>query len=161
MKRSKTEKERAQNIRYLNTERGYMLAKYNDCKKSSRKKNFDFNLTREEFLELWEKHKRKYGMFCYYTRKEITILRKLAVKGAKKRHSANPSGISVDRFDSTIGYTKNNIVFCRWDFNNTKGNISVKDCYIIIKKHQERMRLERLDEDGGRRMYSTGGMVYG
>ena len=161
MKRPKTEKERIQNIEYLNTEHGYMISKYNDCKKSAKRKNFDDCLTKEEFFELWEKHKKNFGMRCYYSLEKMTINRKLATKGAKKRHPANKSGISVDRFDSTIGYTKNNVVFCRWDFNNTKNNISVKHCYMIIKRHQERMGLERLEKDGSRRMYSLGGMVYG
>ena len=64
MKRPKTEKERIQNIEYLNTEHGYMLSKYNDCKKSAKRKNFGDCLTKEEFFELWEKHKKNFGMRC-------------------------------------------------------------------------------------------------
>jgi len=152
------EKKRIQNIEYLNTERGFLVAKFNDSKRSTiakKKKgiNIDFDITMEEYLLLWEKHKRKYGWVCYYTGLPITIGRKLAIKGAKKRHSTPPSLLSVDRFDSKKGYTKDNIVFCRWDFNNRKGNISVEDCMIILQKHHQRtMRV-------GRRLYSQGGLV--
>ena len=68
----------------------------------------------------------------------MTIGRSAAVKGSEKRNSAPPSLLSVDRFDSNIGYTKENIVFCRWDFNSRKGNIAVEDCIIILKKHMQR-----------------------
>jgi len=61
--------------------------------------------------------------------------------------------LSIDRFDSDVGYTKDNIVFCRWDFNDRKNSVSVEDCKIIIEKH-----IERLNRPG-RRMYSTGGFV--
>ena len=59
----------------------------------------------------------------------------------------------VDSVHKNTEYTKDNIVFCRWDFNNRKGNISVEDCMIILQKHHQRtMR-------GGRRLYSQGGLV--
>ena len=83
----------------------------------------------------------------------MKIGRKLAVKGAKKRHSTPPDLVSIDRFDSEIGYTKDNIVFCRWDVNNEKGSTSVYLAKIIVKKYLE--RLQRPD----RRLYEKGGLV--
>ena len=149
---------RKQNIKYLNTESGFIISKWNDIKKRVNKKEkmkgdngnyrkssgsrkcakLEHTLTKQEFLQAWEEHKVKYGMFCYYTGKPMKIGRKLAIKGAKKRHSAPPDLLSIDRFDSNIGYTKENIVFCRWDFNSRKGNIAVEDCIIILKKHMQR-----------------------
>jgi hypothetical protein len=61
--------------------------------------------------------------------------------------------LSIDRFDSDVGYTKNNIVFCRWDFNDRKSNIRVEDCKIIIEKYIERQKRPE------RKMYFSGGLV--
>ena len=97
---------RIQNIKYLSTESGFLICKWNDIKKRIYKKekveraNGDYRksagsrkcerlehtLTKEEFLQAWEEHKVKYGWTCYYTGKPMKIGRKLAVKGAKKRH---------------------------------------------------------------------------
>ena len=137
------EKVKKRQIDYLNTERGFLVSKFNDCRKRSyrdqdKRKSVDFHVTIEDFLQLWQDHKDKYGWKCYYTGLPITIGRSVAVKGSEKRNSTPPSLLSVDRFDSNIGYTKENIVFCRWDFNSRKGNIAVEDCIIILKKHMQR-----------------------
>ena len=153
---------RKQNIRYLNTESGFLISKWNDVKKrinriqknkQGKLQSLKNDITREEFFDLWEEHKKKCGWNCYYTGKPFRIGRKLAVKGAEKRHSTPPDLLSIDRFDSDVGYTKDNIVFCRWDFNDRKNSVSVEDCKIIIEKH-----IERLNRPG-RKMYSTGGLV--
>jgi hypothetical protein len=137
------EKVKKRQIDYLNTERGFLVSKFNDCRKRSyrdqdKRKSVDFHVTIEDFLQLWQDHKDKYGWKCYYTGLPITIGRSVAVKGSEKRNPTPPSLLSVDRFDSNIGYTKENIVFCRWDFNSRKGNIAVEDCIIILKKHMQR-----------------------
>ena len=164
---------REQNIRYLNTESGFILSKWHDIKKRIRKKekmkkdNGDYKkspgskkiaklehtLTKEEFFAAWEEHKIKYGWNCYYTGKPMKIGRKLAVKGAKRRHSTPPDLLSIDRFDSNVGYTKENIVFCRWDANDEKGAITINMCKTIYRKHLE--RIARPD----RRLYEEGGSV--
>ena len=51
------------------------------------------------------------------------------------------SNMSIDRIDSSQGYTKDNIVFCTWDFNDRKGNISLEDIRCILnlletRKHE-------------------------
>ena len=164
---------RKQNIKYLNTESGFIISKWNDIKKRVNKKEkmkgdngnyrkssgsrkcakLEHTLTKQEFLQAWEEHKVKYGMFCYYTGKPMKIGRKLAIKGAKKRHSAPPDLLSIDRFDSNIGYTKENIVFCRWDANNEKGAITIEMCKTIYRKYLERIARPC------RRLYSQGGPV--
>ena len=148
-----TEHPRIQNIKYLSTESGFLICKWNDIKKRVYKKekvekaNGDYKksagsrkcerlkhtLTKEEFFQAWEEHKIKYGWNCYYTGKPMKIGRKLAVKGAKKRHSTPPDLLSIDRFDTNIGYTKDNIVFCRWDANDIKGSITIELCKIIVE----------------------------
>ena len=164
---------REQNIKYLNTESGFLICKWNDIKKRVYKKekvekaNGDYRksagsrkcerlkhtLTKEEFLQAWEEHKVKYGWTCYYTGKPMKIGRKLAVKGAKKRHSTPPDLLSIDRFDTNIGYTKDNIVFCRWDANDIKGSITIELCKTIVKKYYERLQRP------GRSLYKEGGLA--
>ena len=164
---------RKQNIKYLSTESGFLICKWNDIKKRIYKKekveraNGDYRksagsrkcerlkhtLTKEEFLQAWEEHKVKYGWNCYYTGKPMKIGRKLAVKGAKKRHSTPPDLLSIDRFDSNLGYTKDNIVFCRWDANDMKGSITIELCKTIYRKYLERIARP------SRRLYSQGGPV--
>ena len=164
---------REQNIKYLNTESGFLICKWNDIKKRIYKKekveraNGDYRksagsrkcerlehtLTKEEFLQAWEEHKVKYGWNCYYTGKPMKIGRKLAVKGAKKRHSTPPDLLSIDRFDSNLGYTKDNIVFCRWDANDMKGSITIELCKTIYRKYLERIARPT------RRLYAEGGPV--
>ena len=164
---------RKQNIRYLSTESGFLICKWNDIKKRIYKKekveraNGDYRksagsrkcerlehtLTKEEFLQAWEEHKVKYGWNCYYTGKPMKIGRKLAVKGAKKRHSTPPDLLSIDRFDSNLGYTKDNIVFCRWDANDMKGSITIELCKTIYRKYLERIARPT------RRLYAEGGPV--
>jgi len=164
---------RKQNIKYLSTESGFLICKWNDIKKRIYKKekveraNGDYRksagsrkcerlehtLTKEEFLQAWEEHKVKYGWKCYYTGKPMKIGRKLAVKGAKKRHSTPPDLLSIDRFDSNLGYTKDNIVFCRWDANDMKGSITIELCKTIYRKYLERIARPT------RRLYAEGGPV--
>ena len=164
---------RKQNIKYLNTESGFIISKWNDIKKRVNKKNkmkesdgdyrksagskkiakLEHTLTKEEFLQAWEEHKIKYGWNCYYTGKPMKIGRKLAVKGAKKRLSTPPDLLSIDRFDSNVGYTKDNIVFCRWDANDMKGSITIELCKTIYRKYLERIARP------SRRLYSQGGPV--
>ena len=164
---------RKQNIKYLSTESGFLICKWNDIKKRIYKKekveraNGDYRksagsrkcerlehtLTKEEFLQAWEEHKEKNGWNCYYTGKPMKIGRKLAVKGAKKRHSTPPDLLSIDRFDSNLGYTKDNIVFCRWDANDMKGSITIELCKTIYRKYLERIARPT------RRLYAEGGPV--
>ena len=164
---------RKQNIAYLNTESGFMIAKWNDIKKRVYKKDkvkkangnykkssgsrkcerLEHTLTKEQFFRAWEEHKLKYGWNCYYTGKPMKIGRKLAVKGAKKRHSTPPDLLSIDRFDTDIGYTEDNIVFCRWDANDVKGSITINMCKTIYRKYLERIARP------SRKLYSQGGPV--
>ena len=132
-------------VEYLNTEEGFILAKYQDMKKSCKKKQarpINANkkielLSQEEFLELWTQHKAKQGITCGYTGEPLLMQRKKPRKDGV-RHKVSKNLLSVDCLDPEIGYTKKNIVFCGWGFNDRKNAVKIKDCYLIIKKHEER-----------------------
>ena len=165
------EKAKVSNIKYLNTESGFIISKWNDIKKridkaakiekaggdyrksagSQKIAKLEHTLTKKEFLEAWEEHKTKYGWNCYYLGTPMIIGRKLAVKGAKKRNATPPNLLSIDRFYSDVGYTKDNIVFCCWAANDEKGAISINLCKTIVRKYWERLQRP------GRKLYAEGG----
>ena len=136
---------RDKNLIYLNTEKGFILSKYNDvCRSWKRKQNRPINankkielLSQEEFLELWTQHKAKQGITCGYTGEPLLMQRKKPRKDGV-RHKVPKNLLSVDCLDPEIGYTKENIVFCSWGFNDRKNAVKIKDCYLIIKMHEER-----------------------
>ena len=133
-----------QQIEYLNTEAGYMISKYNSIRYSCKgKQNREINsakkidlMSQEEFLELWTQHKSKQGITCGYTGEPLVMQRKKPPKVGRNKIPKNQ--LSVDCLDPEIGYTKQNIVFCSWGFNDRKNAVKIKDCYLIIKKHEER-----------------------
>lgn len=144
-RRSYSSVRRAKNIVYLNTEAGFIISKYHDMKKSCKRKqareiNADKKielLSQEEFLELWTQHKAKQGITCGYTGEPLLMQRKTPRKDGVK-HKTPKNLLSVDCLDPEIGYTKENIVFCSWGFNDRKNAVKIKDCYLIIKMHEER-----------------------
>jgi len=144
-RRSLSSVRRAKNIVYLNTEAGFIISKYHDMKKSCKRKqareiNADKKielLSQEEFLELWTQHKAKQGITCGYTGEPLLMQRKTPRKDGVK-HKTPKNLLSVDCLDPEIGYTKENIVFCSWGFNDRKNAVKIKDCYLIIKMHEER-----------------------
>ena len=87
----------------------------------------------EDFLILWFEHKKEKGMRCAYSNKIMTF-----EKGTFEKRIS--TAVSVDRIDATKGYVKENIVFCRWDFNSRKRNLTLDDVELILKKHFERRR---------------------
>ena len=144
-RRSYSSVRRAKNIVYLNTEAGFIISKYHDMKKSCKRKqareiNADKKielLSQEEFLELWTQHKAKQGITCGYTGEPLLMQRKNPRKDGV-RNKVPKNQLSVDCLDPEIGYTKENIVFCSWGFNDRKNAVKIKDCYLIIKMHEER-----------------------
>ena len=59
----------------------------------------------------------------------------------KPEHSCkNPYAPSIDRIDSTIGYTKNNTRIVIWQYNLMKGEISDKELLILCKLILERSK---------------------
>ena len=87
----------------------------------------------EAFLTLWFEHKEERGMRCAYSNKIMTF-----TKGTYEKKTL--TAVSVDRIDASKGYIEGNIVFCRWEFNTRKKNLTLNDVELIIKKLLERRR---------------------
>jgi len=131
------------NTKYKNTEKGYLVAMYNalwDRLKEKEKSGLSEErlmmyrprVTREEFFELWENHKKEHGMKCLMTGVEMTHIRG---KGIKNKTLTN---ISVDRLDNEKGYTKQNIIFVTHEFNTRKNAILIIDCINILRQYKLR-----------------------
>jgi hypothetical protein len=130
---------------YQNNERAWIKNLFSTIKKRTFQKDetrkrkidlghYDLHFTREEFIQAWENHKKKYGgMYCGYTGELMTHYRS-DLRDPLRNQSMN---ISVDRIDPEKPYTLSNIIFCTVKFNNKKGSIGYKDCLAILQKFIE------------------------
>ena len=67
-------------------------------------------ITKELFLELWDKHVQKHGFRCSVTGKAFDM----SQKGSRP---------SVDQIIPSAGYWPENIRFVTWTCNNMRGNL--------------------------------------
>jgi hypothetical protein len=128
---------------YSSTENGALSILYLTMKKKIRSKRYiNFSekekdkyrcyVTKDEFLELFEKHKKIFGYTCALTGVEI-IFKKTNHSDSNKSNS-----ISVDRLNPDIGYTKENIIFVSSKANNNKNAVTKELCIAILKAYGER-----------------------
>lgn len=86
----------------------------------AKRKGLDFSLETKDILDIWEKQNGK----CYYTKEPMTW-------GAKEVNYN--THMSIDRVDSTKGYTKDNVVLCSARINTIKNNISIEELNSICE----------------------------
>lgn len=105
----------------------YFIASFlNRLKTTADVRNIEFNITLLQLDEIYEKQ----GGLCYYTGD------KLVLPTPKKR-----SPLSVDRIDSSKGYTYDNVVLCIWEVNRAKHVMNIDDfidmCHKISDFHRK------------------------
>jgi hypothetical protein len=83
------------------------------------------------FLEMVEEYEKKNGFVCEMTGVPLTHIR-------YAEDYSTGTNLSIDRLDPEIGYNKQNTLFVSWDFNNRKGAVTPKDCFLILRKYKER-----------------------
>ena len=135
---------------YRNTEEGFLKTKYGLIKDRCRLDKRKCYFTVEEFLTAFYKHKSIYGMRSFWgpgvdhldQHLPITMIYegngKKGQKGVAKGSKRIGSNLSVDRLDSTLDYTLQNLIFIRFDENARKNSSSYEDCKIQIRIHDER-----------------------
>ena len=117
-------------LRYVESDKGYI----NNIYQGIRFRKVTNNLkSRDHLLELYNEHKKVYGPHCRYTGVKLTTERSTG-EGWKP---SRPTNLSIDRIDPRLPYEEGNIVFCSWEFNNTKGAVSPEDCKKILKVYEE------------------------
>lgn len=134
-------------IQYTNTEIGYLTVCYNTI--NNRHKNHRYKglsekekephkccLTKIEFIELWEEHKKKFGYNCRLTGVKMVLQR--AQDSKKRRFMGYSNAMSVDRLDSTKGYTKENIIFVTNEANKIKGAVTKDICIKVLELYKEK-----------------------
>jgi hypothetical protein len=130
---------------YANTEHGFITNTFNTINKkinSRRFKTFSEKekdkcrcyLTKEEFFNLWEEHKKIRGYTCHLTGVEIICKR----SPSKKKLIGFSNGASVDRLNPNIGYTKENTIFISNDANKNKNAVTKELCIQILRVYKEK-----------------------
>ena len=131
------------NNRRNNSEKGFIMNLYSGARKESKTgrhgngESFPFNFTKKTWWEHWLKQKKKYGMYCPYSKVLMTTIRGLSKgkRGAKRV----PTNISKDQIWPGRGYTPMNLIFCTVKFNDNKRSITPDGCEAVIDVHTERM----------------------
>ena len=130
-----------QNNKWNNSERGYIMNLYSSAfkefKKGRRGKKVPFEFTKKTWLEHWLKQKKKYGMYCPYSKVLMTTIRG---RGRGKTNLKKvPTNISKDQIWPGRGYTPMNLIFCATKFNLNKGSITPDGCEAVLDVHRKRM----------------------
>ena len=128
-------------MKYINSERGYMKGLWNSAKTRCRKTGTLFDLTWEEFWSLWHEQKLNYGMMCPYTKIEMTFIRGLNNGTKTKSFKRVPTNVSIDQIWPGKGYTPHNVLFCTVKANFAKKSITPDMCQAVVDIYNERCRL--------------------
>jgi hypothetical protein len=129
----------------LSDEYKYMESRYNIIKQRYKNNKhfikdridmYTCDFTMEHFLNHWEEHKKKFGFHCRLTNIRMVCLKAKGGKGVKYYGYSN--GVSVDRLDPNIGYTKENIIFISNEANKVKSAVTKNMCVKILEIYKER-----------------------
>ena len=83
----------------------------------AKKKGYGFDVTFDDLRDLFVKQNAK----CFYSGLPFDF--------------SDPMGtISIDRVDNSLGYTKENVVWCRFGVNSLKSSRTYEDLVEICKK---------------------------
>ncbi|HIK67407.1 MAG TPA: hypothetical protein EYF95_05505 [Flavobacteriales bacterium] len=92
------------------------------------KRGIPFALTRDEVMKMFEDQ----GGRCYYSDIKLNVVK----SDASRTH--DPFKMSLDCVDPTLGYVKDNVVWCAYCVNALKLKMSKKSmidvCRAIVKK---------------------------
>jgi hypothetical protein len=94
------------------------------------------NLTEDELINLIEEHKKQIGYNCQLT--GVKMICERAEDSKKRRFNGYANAVSVDRLDSSKGYTKDNIIFITNEANKIKGSVTKDMCIKILKLYEEK-----------------------
>lgn len=104
-----------------------LKALLSSIKSGAKNRNLDFEITYEFIQKLWVNQ----NGLCYYTNVPMKLI-------ARQK---NPYQVSIDRIDSSLGYTKENAVLCCQSINYMKNDYSLEDFNLFINSLQEALKL--------------------
>lgn len=101
------------------------------CKASAKKRNQEFSLVRDDFLNMWDTQ----GGVCVYT-------------GMKMELQPNTLlSVSVERVDSSVGYTPENTVLCCNVINRMKSDLDAQTFFDLCRSVTLWLSDEKLELD--------------
>ena len=110
--------------KYYNSERGFFMDMWHSIKKSGKHNSFkDF----DDFFDHWEDQKKAWGFTCPATGVEMTMIR--STRSGKKC----PTNISRDRILPHMGYSRKNLIFTSWQYNNNKSAFSPEQAASFLR----------------------------
>ena len=86
-----------------------------NAKKSAKKRNQEFSLEISDIVDFWNKQQKT----CAYSGLEMTLL------------AGQLNTVSIERIDSSIGYTKPNTVLVCQAINRMKSDFAYEDFYML------------------------------
>jgi len=97
-------------------------------------------ITCDELHELWEIHKKERGYTCHIT--GVPIICKRKRKETLYDSPGFKNGVSVDRLDPSMGYTKQNTIFISNETNRIKNAVTKNMCENILRIYKERFGIQ-------------------
>lgn len=105
-------------IRFGTSYKTRSVTLFNGAKSRSKRRNILFNITKTDIIQQYEKQNGK----CYYSGRPLSSV------------AGNENVMSIDRINSSIGYTPENIVICCWRINKMKNVFSTGDFVTLCKE---------------------------
>ena len=97
--------------------------KYCAKAQSSQQRGVSFTLTFIQYKKLLNTKK------CFYTGVVLT----------DPSLGVVPTSFTIDRIDASVGYTNSNCVACSHEFNQIKGNLTLRDIRILSTKLKNKL----------------------
>jgi hypothetical protein len=133
-------KKRTTEKRYNESERGFLVNMFNSMKKRENYIASEFP-DKEAFIQYWKEQKVRTGWICPGT--GITMTTKIPTMNIKK--SNNPTNLSSDRILPWVGYTKKNLIFTCWKYNNDKNAMTPKMAKAYLRIVKERYGTDEME----------------
>jgi len=125
---------------YRNSERGYFMAMWQSTKISKHGHEFkDF----DDFFSCWVEQQKIYETKCPYLNIEMTKIKGGNLPGVKIKPCR--TNISRDRIDSSLPYSRRNLMFCSWEANATKGSVTPKIAKKYLVFYKERYGTDEVE----------------
>jgi hypothetical protein len=139
-KRNNREKKTIARKIYDESERGYLVNLFNSMKKSRHYVPSEFP-DKESFLQHWEEQKAISGWICPATGETMTT----TMLTKENNFAKNPTNISKDRILCFKPYTKKNLMFTTWRYNNAKNATTPKMAKAILRITKERYGTDEME----------------
>ena len=141
--------------KYRSTEKGFMKAMWGNIRKPSNEWTCEIK-SYEEFISVWEKQKKKYGLKCPYTGVTMTHIagfNSVTNKAASSRNHKEytMTNISKDRLYPNRNYSADNLIFCTIEANLYKNKVSPQIMINVL-----RIMFEKTMKDGDKKVMEFG-----